>query len=120
MKFEPLDPSRNKSRLSDCWSRSQRHGRYFENIGDISPIFSIYLRYFAENSSSSVHEVYFQYFPTFLLNIDNFLDFILIFRSTDYHFAISYRYGPISDISTDINDFLLLANDYYVIRATVW
>ena len=60
-----------------------------------------------------MHEVYFQYFPTFRRNIDNFLDIILIFRSTDYHFAISYRYGPISDILIDINDFLFLANDYY-------
>ena len=34
-----------------------------------------------------------------------------IFRPTDYHFAISYRYLPISNILADINNFLFLGYD---------
>ena len=99
MKSGHLDQSRNRSGLSDCWSRSQRHGQYFENINDISSIFPIFYRYisdiyqyFTGNSSPRACEIHFRYFGEISAI---FLIFSLFFS----RLAKLYWYWPISDIS---------------------
>ena len=90
MKSWPLDQSMNESRPSNFWLRSQKHGRYFENIADI---LSIFTNIFSEILAPRAGEL-----SIFHRNIDNF----------QYFDEISCRYRPISDI----NDFLFLVHVY--------
>ena len=123
MKYGSLDQSTNGFGPSDRWSRSQRHGRYFENIGDISSIFMIFYQYISDILSEiPAHEnvrytsdisAKYRHFPIFHRNIGDFPNTILIFRPIDYRFAISYRYQSISYISIDIKDFLSLGYRFF-------
>ena len=112
-KYGMFDQSKNQSRPSDHWPRSQNLGHRY--ISDILPI---YLRYFTDiflEFPAHARVMYtldislkYQYFLIFRRNIGDFLDILSNQLSVSNIMSIPADIRYFGDISADISDFLFI------------